>query len=88
MPREISIDEMVDQLFNNGANELVDEIAEERTFIVNTLREWINDDSLWQDCLDKKENRKMFIQWLQELTLQELQTNTLIELATIEQGEE
>lgn len=83
MPKEKPIHKMVNEVFEKGANLLVDEIAQERQFIVTTLKEWVDDDSLWKDCLDSKDNRKMFIVWLQELTLQEMQTNALIELATI-----
>ena len=77
------IHKMVDQVFEKGANALVDEIAEERTFIVNTLKDWINDNEMWKDFVDNKQGRQMFIQAVQELALQELQTNALIELATI-----
>jgi hypothetical protein len=91
MPREIAIHKMVDQVFEKGVNRLVDEIAEERTFIVNTLRKWIEDDQMWEAFVtaeDKQTGRKLFIESLQELTLQELQTNALIELATIKHGVE
>lgn len=83
MPKETPIHKMVDQVFEKGANALVDEIAEERTFIVNTLKDWINDNEMWKDFVDNKQGRQMFIQAVQELALQELQTNALIELATI-----
>ncbi len=91
MPKEIAIHKMVDQVFEKGVNKLVDEIAEERTFIVNTLRKWIEDDQMWEAFVtaeDKQTGRKLFIESLQELTLQELQTNALIELATIKHGVE
>jgi hypothetical protein len=91
MPKEIAIHKMVDQVFEKGVNRLVDEIAEERTFIVNTLRKWIEDDQMWEAFVtaeDKQTGRKLFIESLQELTLQELQTNALIELATIKHGVE
>ena len=83
MKKEMPIHKMVDQVFEKGANALVDEIAEERTFIVNTLKDWINDNEMWKDFVDNKQGRQMFIQAVQELALQELQTNALIELATI-----
>ena len=83
MKKEIPIHKMIDQVFEKGANALVDEIAEERTFIVNTLKDWINDNEMWKDFVDNKQGRQMFIQAVQELALQELQTNALIELATI-----
>jgi hypothetical protein len=91
MPKEIAIHKMVDQVFEKGVNRLVDEIAEERTFVVNTLRKWIEDDQMWEAFVtaeDKQTGRKLFIESLQELTLQELQTNALIELATIKHGVE
>jgi predicted transcriptional regulator len=91
MPKEIAIHKMVDQVFEKGVNKLVDEIAEERTFVVNTLRKWIEDDQMWEAFVtaeDKQTGRKLFIESLQELTLQELQTNALIELATIKHGVE
>lgn len=87
MKKEIPIHKMVDQVFEKGANALVDDIAEERQFIVSTLRDWINDNEMWKDFVDNKQGRQLFINAVQELALQELQTNTLIELATIKQGE-
>ena len=83
MKKEIPIHKMVDQAFVKGANALVDEIAEERQFIVSTLKDWINDDEMWKDFVTSKDGRKMFIYAVQELALQEMSTNALIELATI-----
>ena len=88
MKKEIPIHKMVDQAFVKGANALVDEIAEERQFIVSTLKDWINDDEMWKDFVTSKDGRKMFIAAVQELALQELQTNTLIEIATIKNGDD
>jgi len=88
MPKEIPIHKMVDQVFEKGANALVDEIAEERQFIVSTLKDWLNDDEMWKDFVTNKQGRQMFIYSVQELALQELQTNTLIEIATIKNGED
>lgn len=83
MKKEIAIHKMVDQIFQKGINTLIDDIAEERTFIVNTLKDWISDDEMWKDFVTNKQGRHLFIQALQELTLQEMSTNALIELATI-----
>ena len=88
MKKEMPIHKMVDQVFEKGASALVDEIAEERQFIVSTLKDWINDDEMWKDFATNKDGRKMFISAVQELALQELQTNTLIEIATIKNGED
>ena len=88
MPKETPIHKMVDQVFEKGVNNLVDEIAEERQFIVSTLKDWINDNEMWKDFVDNKQGRQLFISAVQELALQELQTNTLIELATIKHGGE
>ena len=87
MKKEMPIHKMVDQVFEKGANALVDEIAEERQFIVKTLKNWLNDDEMWQDFVTSKQGRQMFIQAVQELALQEMSTNALIELATIKQGD-
>jgi putative Ca2+/H+ antiporter (TMEM165/GDT1 family) len=83
MSRPKAIHTMVDQVFVNGIEEMIDDIAEERTFIVNTLKLWINDDEMWQEFVDSKQNRKVFLNQVQALMLQELETNALIELATI-----
>lgn len=88
MKKEIPIHKMVDQVFEKGANALVDEIVEERKFIITTLKDWIDDDEMWKDLVTNKDGRKMFIYAVQELALQELQTNTLIEIATIKNGED
>ena len=83
MKKEMPIHKMVDQVFEKGVNNLVDEIAQERQFIVNTLKDWINDDEMRKDFVTSKDGRKMFIYAVQELALQEMSTNALIELATI-----
>ena len=88
MKKEIPIHKMIDQVFEKGANALVDEIVEERKFIITTLKDWINDDEMWKDFVTNKDGRKMFIYAVQELALQELQTNTLIEIATIKNGDD
>jgi hypothetical protein len=88
MSREIPIHKMIEQVFEKGVDDIVDDVAEERTFIVNTLKLWINDDEMWQDFATNKNARKVFLNQMQALTLQELETNALIELATIKQGAE
>ena len=88
MPKEITIDKMVDQVFDSKANEIIDDIAEERTFIVNTLKLWVEDDEMWQQFAENKQMRKVFLMQMQALTMQELEANALIELVTIKQGVE
>jgi hypothetical protein len=43
---------------------------------------------MWQDFATNKNARKVFLNQMQALTLQELETNALIELATIKNGVE
>jgi len=88
MSKEIAIHKMVDQVFDKGATSVIDEIAEERNFIVKALKHYIETDEVWQQFVDNKEMRKQFITSIQALTLQELETNALIELVTIKQGAE
>ena len=88
MKKEIPIHKMIDQVFEKGANALVDEIVEERKFIITTLKDWINDDEMWKDFVTSKDGRKMFISAVQELALQEMSTNALIEIATIKNGDD
>ena len=88
MSKEMPIHKMVDQVFDKGATSVIDEIAEERNFIVKALKHYIETDEVWQQFVDNKEMRKQFITSIQALTLQELETNALIELVTIKQGEE
>ena len=88
MSKEIAIHKMVDQVFDKSATSVIDEIAEERNFIVKALKHYIETDEVWQQFVDNKEMRKQFITSIQALTLQELETNALIELVTIKQGEE
>ena len=83
MKKQIPIHKMVDQVFEKGVNNLVDEIVEERQFIIKTLKDWINDNEMWKDFVDNKQGRQMFINAVQELALQEMSTNALIEIATI-----
>lgn len=78
---------MVNEVFSKELdNDLIDEIVEERNFIVNTLKTWINTDEMWQELVDNKEARKLFINNIQLLFMQETENSVLIELATINQG--
>ena len=83
MPKEKPIHKMIDEVFDKQLeNELIDEIAEERNFIVNTLKSWIDTDEMWEQMVDNKEARKLFLMNMQMLFLTELENSTLIELAT------
>lgn len=87
MSRPKAIHTMVDEVFSKELdNDLIDEIVEERNFIVNTLKTWINTDEMWQELVDNKEARKLFINNIQVLFMQETENSVLIELATINQG--
>ena len=88
MSKETPIHKMVDQVFDKSATSVIDEIADERKFIVKALKHYIETDEVWQQFVDNKEMRKQFITSIQALTLQELESNALIELVTIKQGEE
>lgn len=88
MPKELEIDKMVDEVFNSDLdNDLIDEITEERNFIVNTLKSFINTDDMWEQMVNNKDARKLFLSNLQVLFLQEMENSAIIELATINQGE-
>jgi len=83
------IHKMVDEVFDKELNnDLIDEIVEERNFIVNTLKTWIETNEIWEQMVDDKEQRKMFLMQMQMLFLTELENSTLIELATTKHGEE
>ena len=83
MPKEKPIHKMIDEVFDKQLeNELIDEIAEERNFIVNTLKSWIDTDEMWEQMVDNKDARKLFLMNMQMLFLTELENSTLIELAT------
>ena len=83
MPKEKPIHKMVEEVFDKQLeNELIDEIAEERNFIVNTLKSWIETDEMWEQMVDNKDARKLFLMNMQMLFLTELENSTLIELAT------
>jgi hypothetical protein len=88
MPKK-PIHKMVDEVFDKELEtELFDEIVEERNFIVNTLKTWIETDAIWEQMVDDKEQRKMFLMQMQMLFLTELENSTLIELATTKHGDE
>ena len=88
MPKEKPIHKMVDEVFDKELEtELFDEIVEERNFIVNTLKTWIETDAIWEQMVDDKEQRKMFLMQMQMLFLTELENSTLIELATTKHGD-
>ncbi len=86
MPKEKLIHKMVEEVFDKAVdNNLIDEIVEERNFIVNTLRQFIETDEIWEQLVDNKEARKLFINNLQVLFMQETENSILIELATTKQ---
>ncbi len=88
MPKAKAIHKMVDEVCDKELNsDLIDEIVEERNFIVNTLKSWIETDEIWEQMVDNKEQRKAFLNNMQMLFLTELQNSTLIELATIKHGD-
>ena len=87
MPKEKPIHKMVDEVFDKELEtDLFDEIVEERNFIVNTLKTWIETDAIWEQMVENKEERKQFLMHMQMLFLTELENSTLIELATTKWG--
>jgi len=89
MSKEKPIHKMIEEVFDKQLdNDLIDEIVEERNFIVNTLKSWIETDEMWQQMVDNKEARKLFLTNMQMLFLTELENSTLIELATTKHGDE
>ena len=87
MPKEKPIHKMVEEVFDKDVtNELIDELVEERTFIVNTLKKFVEHDELWVQLVDNMEARKNFLVNLQMLFLNEIENSTLIELATTKWG--
>ena len=87
MPKEKPIHKMVDEVFDKELEtDLFDEIVEERNFIVNTLKTWIETDAIWEQMVNNKEERKQFLMHMQMLFLTELENSTLIELATTKWG--
>ena len=87
MPKEKPIHKMVEEVFDKDVtHELIDELVEERTFIVNTLKKFVEHDELWVQLVDNMEARKQFLVNLQMLFLNEIEKSTLIELATTKLG--
>lgn len=84
----IEIDKMVDSIFENTITEdLIDEITEERNFIINTLKHFIETDEVWEQCANDKRARKLLLNNLQTLFLQEMENSAIIELATISEDD-
>ena len=78
---------MVDEVFDKDVtHDLVDELVEERNFIINTLKKFVEHDDLWVQLLDNMEARKQFLINLEMLFLNEIENSTLIELATTKWG--
>ena len=89
MPKEMTIDKMVDEVFDKTIDDdLINDIVEERLFNVNTLKQFLETDELWEQMVDNKEARGLFINNLQVLFMQETENSILIELATTKNGEE
>jgi hypothetical protein len=66
VPKEKPIHKMVDEVFDKDVNaDLLDELVEERTFIVNTLKKFIEHDDIWVQLVDNMEARKNFLTNLQ-----------------------
>lgn len=87
MPKEKPIHKMVDEVFDKDVtHDLIDELVEERNFIVNTLKKFVEHDDLWVQLLDNMEARKQFLINLEMLFLNEIENSTLIELATTKWG--
>jgi hypothetical protein len=87
VPKEKPIHKMVEEVFDKDVtNDLLDELVEERTFIVNTLKKFVEHDELWVQLVDNMEARKQFLVNLQMLFLNEIENSTLIELATTKWG--
>jgi hypothetical protein len=87
MSKEKPIHKMVEEVFDKDVtHELIDELVEERTFIVNTLKKFVEHDELWVQLVDNMEARKQFLVNLQMLFLNEIENSTLIELATTKWG--
>ena len=88
MPKEKPIHKMVEEVFDKDVTQdLIDELAEEKTFIVNTMKKFVETDEIWEQLLDNKEARKAFLNNLQMLFLNDIENSTLIELATTKHGD-
>ena len=80
---------MVEEVFHKDLNkDLFDEIVEERNFVVNTLKQFIETDEIWEQMVHNKSARSLFINNLQVLFMQETENSILIELATTKHGDE
>jgi hypothetical protein len=80
---------MIDEVFHKDLNkDLFDEIVEERNFVVNTLKQFIETDEIWEQMVHNKSARSLFINNLQVLFMQETENSILIELATTKHGDE
>jgi len=87
VPKEKPIHKMVDEVFDKDiTHDLIDELVEERNFIINTLKKFVEHDDLWVQLLDNMEARKQFLINLEMLFLNEIENSTLIELATTKWG--
>ena len=87
MPKEKPIHKMVEEVFDKDVTQdLIDELAEEKTFVVNTMKKFVETDEIWEQLLDNKEARKAFLNNLQMLFLNDIENSTLIELATTKWG--
>jgi hypothetical protein len=87
MAKEKPIHKMVEEVFDKDVtNDLIDELVEERNFIVNTLKKFVEHDDLWVQLVDNMEARKQFLVNLEMLFLNEIENSTLIELATTKWG--
>jgi hypothetical protein len=87
VPKEKPIHKMVDEVFDKDVtHDLIDELVEERNFIINTLKKFVEHDDLWVQLVDNMEARKQFLINLEMLFLNEIENSTLIELATTKWG--
>jgi len=87
VPKEKPIHKMVDEVFDKDiTHDLIDELVEERNFIINTLKKFVEHDDLWVQLVDNMEARKQFLINLEMLFLNEIENSTLIELATTKWG--
>ena len=89
MSKEKPIHKMVDEVFDKDiTKDLIDELAEEKTFIVNTMKQFVETDEIWQQLSENREVRKTFLTNLQMLFLNDIENQTLIELATTKWGKD
>jgi Flp pilus assembly CpaF family ATPase len=89
MARPKAIHTMVDEVFDKAVDDnLIQDIVEERLFIVNTLKQFLETDEIWEQMVHNKSARSLFINNLQVLFMQETENSILIELATTKHGDE